>query len=242
MDFTIMVCDDEPIYIEQMKKLLKDAIGTYPFGMNIVEKNDGFEVLKYLELEKVDVLFIDIEMFILDGMETAKQIRKRDLEMIIVFVTSHEAFALQSYEVQAFDYILKSKLDQFSKKIQRIIDALYQRYENNFRTHVFGIKTDMHRVNENDILYVEVESHRTTVHTLENIYPHSERISVVEEALDARRFFRCHNSFLVNLARADGIIQKDSISYFEMENGAHIEISRRKKKEAMDAFFQYVRR
>lgn len=237
-----MICDDEPIFREQLKNGLIEIMGDYQIKPMIVEVSDGFDVLEYLDKNSIDVLFMDIEMIKLDGIDTAKEIRKHDKEMIIIFVTAHESFALQSYEVQAFDYMLKNKMNQLPRKYDRIMTTIQERIKTNARTVLVGSKNELVKVFVNDIYYVEVDSHRSTVHTRTGEISHSEKISTMEELLSDYNFVRCHNSFLVNLDKVVGIIPKEGLNYFELENEMIVEISRRKKKEVMDTFFSFIRR
>lgn len=242
MKFTLMVCDDQQIYRNQIIKGINQIVDNYPIQPKIVQATDGFEVLKFLETDTIDVLFIDIEMIQLDGIDTAKEIRKKDNNMIIVFITAHESFALQSYDVQAFDYILKNKLEQLPQKYSRLIKLLTERFKMKLETILIGNKLDSKKVIVQDILCIEVDGHGTKFYVGDDIIHHNDKISAVEETMKSKGFIRCHNSFIVNLDKIEGVNQSDTISYFEMENGEMIEISRRRKKESIDAFFSHIRR
>lgn len=236
MKFTLMVCDDQQIYRNEIIKEISRIAADYSVQPEIIQATDGFEVLKFIENNTIDVLFIDIEMIQLDGINTAKEIRKNDSNMIIVFITAHESFALQSYDVQAFDYILKNKLEQLPQKYDRLIKVLIERFKMKQETILVGNKVDSKKIIVQDILYIEVDGHGTKFYLDDDIIYHSEKISTVEKLMVSNGFIRCHNSFIVNLDKIEGANQSDAISYFEMENGKMIEISRRRKKESIEAF------
>lgn len=242
MKFTLMVCDDQQIYRNEIIKAIKQIVADYPIQPEIVQAADGFGVLKFLETNTIDVLFMDIEMIHLDGINTAKEIRKKDNNMIIVFITAHESFALQSYDVQAFDYILKNKLEQLPRKYDRLMKVLVERFKMKQETILVGNKVDAKKIVVQDIFYIEVDGHGTKFYLDDDVIFHNEKISAVEKAMASKGFIRCHNSFIVNLDKIEGANQSDTISYFEMENGEMIEISRRRKKESIDAFFSFIRR
>ncbi len=242
MNFTLMICDDEQIYRNAIIKELSTIIDQYAMHPKIVEVSDGFEVLEYLEEESVDVLFMDIEMCHLNGIDTAKAIRKKDENMLIVFITAHATFALQSYDVQAFDYILKNKLTQLPKKYDRLMDALEEKINLNSHSIIVGMKNEVKKILVRDIYYIEVDAHRSKIYLKDKMLLHGEKVSVLENALKEEKFIRCHNSFLVNLNRIEGIVIRENINYFELENGEFVEISRRRKKEAMEAFLEGNRR
>jgi len=237
-----MICDDEQIYRNAIIKELSTIIDQYVMHPKIVEVSDGFEVLEYLEEGSVDVLFMDIEMRHLNGIDTAKAIRKKDENMLIVFITAHASFALQSYDVQAFDYILKKKLTQLPKKYDRLMNALEEKINLNSHSIIVGMKNEVKKILVSDIYYIEVDAHRSKIYLKDKMILHGEKISVLENALKEEKFIRCHNSFMVNLNRIEGIVIKESINYFELENGEFVEISRRRKKEAMEAFLEGNRR
>lgn len=242
MKFTLMVCDDQQIYRNQIIKEINQLVEAYPIQPQIVQAADGFEVLKFLEDNTIDVLFMDIEMIHLDGIDTAKEIRRKDNNMIIVFITAHESFALQSYDVQAFDYILKNKLEQLPHKYNRLMKVLIERFKMKQETILVGNKIDSKKIVVQDILYIEVDGHGTKFYLDNDVLYHTEKISAVEKLMAPKGFIRCHNSFIVNLNKIEGVNQSDTISYFEMENGEMIEMSRRRKKESLDAFFSFIRR
>ena len=103
----IGICDDEPQMIKLLSQTLEQVLQLQGIEYEIWEYASGEELTAGIACLDIDILFLDIEMRILDGIETAKRLRKKGMKGIIIFVTAHPDFVFQEYEVHAFHYILK---------------------------------------------------------------------------------------------------------------------------------------
>src|SRR5690625_3369011 len=130
-----VLIDDEKMVLTYLEELLSDyetinVVGTF------TNPQDGKE---FIETEKVDVAFLDINMPEYNGMEIAKDIRKTNPDLMIIFVTAHDEYAIDSFEVQATDYvvkpILKERIDKTIKRIQIKMDKIYK--ETNIRINLY---------------------------------------------------------------------------------------------------------
>ncbi|WWO98273.1 MAG: LytTR family DNA-binding domain-containing protein [Candidatus Dasytiphilus stammeri] len=179
----------------------------------IIDKifEDGLEVLKYLQHNKVDVIFIDIRLPILDGMLLAQNINKFSNRPLIVFISAYQEYAVEAFEIEAFDYILKplqetriaimlQKLENFWKQQEELFHNnkfhLYSKYQtmNLMKNERFIV------TNISDICYAEAHKKMTFIYTIyggEYIMPISIRNFCMQ--LPLRYFFRCHRSYCVNM-------------------------------------------
>ena len=177
-----------------------------------------------------DIVFMDIDMPLLGGMDAARSLRQVDPHVLLIFVTALARFALNGYEVDAFDFIVKPVQDNFfSAKMHRALKKLSseQRVRLLIRS---GEKTV--RVYADEILYVDIYNHVLTFHTEHG--DHSTRGSMKDatENLDSGTFAMCNKSILVNLRHVQMVDGDDVV----MDDGARLPISRPRKT----AFMQQI--
>ena len=115
--YKVMVVDDEPASLQRLTRLIE----TYDMMKVYGQFTDGHELLMKLEHEKADVLFLDIEMPEISGIELAKIINKKHPEIAIVFVTAYEEYALSAFDVETIDYLLKPiRKEQLERCLMRL--------------------------------------------------------------------------------------------------------------------------
>lgn len=153
------------------------------------------------------IIFMDIMMPMLDGMEAARLLRQKDGMVVLVFVTTMRQYAVQGYEVDACDFLVKPvTYPEFALKFTRILSKVPSEVSGN---EVF-LKTENSfvRLASRDILYVEVSGHYCIYHTNHGDYRRYQTMKSAESSLPAGSFARCNNYLLVNLAhvsRMDGM-------------------------------------
>lgn len=229
---TIVVCDDVEIERLLLKEILCQYFEEINEEVSIVEYDSGETLIADVEEGYVamDLLFLDIYMKKLNGMETARKLRQIQCKVPIIFLTASPDYAIESYEVQASGYLLKS----FSKeKLMKLLNRI--------------LKTDMKRrvaiknrrqyryPCTDDIMYIDSDKHNVTLHLSDG----SEIITVdklgeIEKRINEKRFLRCHQSYLVNM---DYI--KDVEDDFIMEDGTLVPIRVRGRKEILDTYYDY---
>lgn len=229
---TIVVCDDVEIERLLLKEILCQYFEEINEEVSIVEYDSGETLIADVEEGYVamDLLFLDIYMKKLNGMETARKLRQIQCKVPIIFLTASPDYAIESYEVQASGYLLKSFSEE---KLMKLLNRI--------------LKTDMKRrvaiknrrqyryPCTNDIMYIDSDKHNVTLHLSDG----SEIITVdklgeIEKRINEKRFLRCHQSYLVNM---DYI--KDVEDDFIMEDGTLVPIRVRGRKEILDTYYDY---
>jgi two-component system LytT family response regulator len=170
--------------------------------------DDGLEVLKYLQNHRVDVIFLDINIPSLDGMLLAQNINQFAHKPLIVFITAWKEHAVEAFELDAFDYILKpyheSRIMTMLQKLEA--SAQQQSQPQNAAASspqtVNLVKDERIIVTDiNEIYYVEAHEKLTFVYTRREAYVMSMVISEFCSRLPEQQFFRCHRSYCVNLSK-----------------------------------------
>ncbi len=180
-----------------------------------------------------DIVFRDIRMEKLDGLEVARIMRKINTESVLIFVTAMAQLAIKGYEVDALDFIVKPA-DQFS--INYVLTKALSRLENISNT-IFALKTaeGIIRLSSNDITYVEVFDHNLAYHTTSQVYEVRGRLSDVIKKLDPKRFIMCNRSFVVNLRYVSS-----ACSEYLVVDGKKVFISKSHSKEIMKHFSNFL--
>ena len=180
-----------------------------------------------------DVVLMDINLANLNGMDVAKCLRKIDEKVVLIFVTSLAQYAVNGYEVNALDFMVKPvNYQTFYDKLTRAFTTCMNQQD---RELVLNISDGMYRTSASRIKYVEISSHSLVFHTTEGVLNAYGSLKQMEEQLDPRQFVRCNRSYLVNLAFVRAIHGSDVIVDDEP-----LQISRPKRNGFLQALNDYL--
>lgn len=192
----IGICEDELHYRVNIKDILGDILSTYSINYKIYEFSSGEELLSNYPKD-LDILIMDIQMKIINGMDTARKIREFDQNLEIIFMTSFSEFMQEGYEVKAYRYILKPISERkISRNILPCINEIMKK-KNNYLT--INVKNYVDRIKIDSIVYIETDRPNILIYTNDNKYTTKMSISKIDKILREHGFFRCHNSYIVNL-------------------------------------------
>lgn len=219
----IAICEDELHYRLKAKAILEEILNLNSINCNIYEFSSGEELLKDYP-KNLDILIMDIQMKLINGMDTARRIREFDENLEIIFMSSFSEFMQEGYEVKAYRYILKPINEKnFSKNILPCIEEII-RNRNNYLT--LNVKNYIDRIRIDSIIYIETARPNILIYTFNNMYTIKMSISKIENILKKYGFFRCHNSYIVNLK----LVESMNSSFIIVE-GKEIPISKYRLKE-----------
>ena len=191
----------------------------------------NYEVLEFVSGEdllsnypnNIDLLFLDIQMNGLNGMDVARRIREFDNNVEIIFTTSVLDYVCEGYEVNAYRYMLKPiEYNIFKNNMGKCIENIIKK-KNDFLT--INDKSKLIKIKFDDILYIETSKRQLIIHTINGHEIIKMSMRKLEKLLN-KDFFRCHNSFIVNLEK----INKIDVSDIYINNST-IPISKHKKKQ-----------
>lgn len=190
----IGICDDEM----GIRIFLGCVIADYFMKKGLLCKIHKYETgLELIHNEKqLDILFLDITMPGLDGIETGKKLREKDIDLVIVYVTAHEYYALQAFAVQAFDYLIKP-IEQ--DKLYKTLDHVLNRINANIMEEsqaILNIKSLSILANEID--YVEVQGHQLVIQTISERHKVKSTLKEIEDRLENFGFERIRRGVWVN--------------------------------------------
>lgn len=220
------------------QKNLKDNLDKFSkendFEFNICFFDNGYAFLGAYN-NQFDIIFLDIEMPGIDGMDVAKSIRKKDEKVALVFVTNLSQMAAEGYQVDALDFIIKPiKPASFNLKMKRIVSRSLSQVNTSILINDSNKETIV--LNLKDIYYVETSGHYVIYHTTKGKIEEYGTLKQVEEKINHKKSFaRCNRSYLVNLQYVEKIEKE-----FCIINGDRLIISRPTYKEFIKALAEYI--
>lgn len=228
----IAMVEDEAAVREQLMGYVQRYTRQYGTTFEVTEFADGMEILEDYR-PQFDIIFLDVEMKHLDGMETARRIRERDGGVLIVFITNMAQYAIRGYAVGALDYVLKPvPYFAFSQQLQKVEAQLRRRTRHYLAVPVEG---GLRRLDTSRIYYIESEGHRVHFYTEEGDFAAPGALKALEEKLADRPFARCNSGYLVNLAQVQAV-QQNTVEVGPYE----LQVSRPKRKSFLAALTDYI--
>ena len=228
----VAVVEDEKLCREQIIGFLKRYGEEKNIKIEVTEYQDGEEIIEDYK-PCYNVIFMDIEMPMLDGMKAARLIRKKDEHVAIVFITNIAHYAVKGYEVGALDYVLKPlRYEAFATKLNRIVKACKKIPEESI---LISNGNETYRISVQELLYVEVLNHKVIYHLPERKIPVYSSLREAEKLLMDKGFEKCNSCYLVNLRHVKGI--KDN---YALVGNEMLQISRARKKLFIQALAGYI--
>lgn len=250
----ILIVDDEKLARERVINVLYKM----DFPVEIKESSSGEEAIKNLNEFSPDLLFLDIDLKDMNGFEVLKNFKGKQ-KPVVVFITAHDAYALQAFDVEAFDFLLKPfKNERLKKTIEKVsemskgdankhfkkrLDELYELFHNSTSTNnsfvgttklpiKIGNKTLL--IETSAIQYISASGYYAEIYVEDNKYLIRESLFNLIEMLDPNIFFRVHRSTIINTNFIHEIIHCDYAQIdIRMKNKKIISVSKAQKKEFM---------
>lgn len=217
-------------------KRLTDAIVQYCDGHEIKFTIDRFENANEM-LDNYrpiyDIIFMDIILPSINGIDSAKELRKMDDAVTIIFVTDMANLAVKGYEVNALDFIVKPvEYSTFSRKFERALNVVRHRKSIDV---CIQIDRTLKRISASKIYYIEIIHHKLIFHTEEGNFNSRGTLDGLEKQLAPENFVRCNACYLVNMKFVSEVSGDDVVVA-----GEALKISRTKKKAFMQALTNYL--
>ena len=224
----IAICDDEKIFVEKLKEYVWQemdcTVDCFLSPLKLLEKYEAGSFY--------DVIFLDIKMKPMNGIELAQRLRSYDKHTAIIFLTAYAEYAPAGYEVRAFRYLLKPITKETVSQVMHELRRDLSEYQK------ILIKTPECTLllHLNDIFYIEANNKDCIIHCLKETIMLRKGLVELEAQLSTNCFFRIHRKYLINLAH----VREFDELHLTLENGHTLPISRRKNNSFRKAFDNYI--
>ena len=228
----IAIVEDDAAYLRQLTEYLKQYEKESQENFHISVFNDGAEIAEDYR-PVYDIILMDIEMRLMDGMTAAERIRASDMDVVIIFITNMSQYVMKGYTVDAMDYVLKPiSYYAFSQRIDRALQRMKRRSAHYILlSHQGGVM----KLDVSQIYYIEVQDHNLIYRTAKGSFTTKGSMFEAEKALNPRRFFRCNKGCLINLDYVESVQNYDVLVGKDW-----IQVSRARKKALLDALNDYM--
>jgi DNA-binding LytR/AlgR family response regulator len=195
----LLVDDEAPARSE-----LRYLLGSHKNVQVVGEAASAAEALALAKAVHYDVVFLDVEMPGLTGLDAARLVREQPRPPAVVFVTAHAEYAVDAFSVEAFDYLLKPvDPDRLARVLERLAERPAEGPPVEKIPVVAGGRTEL--IDYDQVHYVQADGDYSRVHTYDRSYLCTSSLGELEEALPGNRFARIHRSYLVNLAKVAAV-------------------------------------
>ena len=231
--YKIAIVEDEQKYRDVLKENLKNYSNENHVEFNIDEYSDGYNLIDNYQCQ-YNILFLDIELIQLNGIKTAEKIREMDSKVTIIFVTNLINFAVKGYEVDAQSFLIKPvTYFKFSRELQRALKKIDQQNDHHV---IINTESGIKKIDSFQIQFIESVKHELIISTLEKDYSLWGTLKEWEEKLSSQNFYRCNNSYIINLEHVKGVDGD-----YVIVDKARLKISRARKKKFMDVLTEYFK-
>lgn len=209
MAYRAAICDDSINDAEYVQSILNRWAASRKVGIQseTFPSAESF-LFRYAEDKAFDILLLDIEMGIMDGVTLAKSIRKDNEQVQIIFITGYSDYISEGYEVEALHYLMKPVNEE---KLFSVLDRAVEKIKQNERCLNLEMSGEMVRIPFYEIRYLDVHQNYVTIHGKKD-YTVKRTLSDFEKELD-ERFFRAGRSLIVNLKSVQRVTKTDVILF-----------------------------
>ena len=226
----IAICEDDKRYIEDLEWCIRGWAANIGINIKIQRFDGGLPLLSCIEKNGMfDLVFMDVEMSGMNGLETAARIREQDYITTIIFVSQYETYYREAYNAHPFHFLTKPIN---KKKLEETMDAYMVMKKQDVETFTFVVNKARYSIHLKDILYFYSERRHVYAVCKEDKYGFYGKLKDVEKTLEGKtcRFLRIHQSYLVNMR----YIKEYHYNELVMYNGEELYISKENRKRMRD--------
>lgn len=227
----IAICDDEKIVRQQIKGLIEKQkadcdLELYETGEELLAAGKHF-----------DMVFLDIQMEGINGIDTARTLREQNEETVLIFITGIKEYVFDAFDVAAFHYLLKPiEENKFMEVFDRAVKEAEKRKEKGQKQLFIKTRQRNITLEQKNILYIENRGRKAEIHTVDETIEIYAAMIELEKQLGGE-FYRCHRGYLVNMA----YITEYSNDSIRLSDGESIYLAKEKYNEFVKEYMRYLR-
>lgn len=232
-----IICDDNRHILNHYQDILKEIAVKNGIDLKITQCENGEQLLFLLSdnPNKVDIIYLDILMGEINGIETAKNLRNIGCMAQIIYLTTSNEYVFEAFDVEPYYYIVKDEVskEKFKEIFLKAVESIKKRNED-FILVASGSTTIKLQLDK--ILYFEIRNRLVTVHTLKDSIDYYSTLDEIEQSLKEKGFVRCHRSYLVNCYH----IQKLTRTKISLSDETEIPVSAKYTHDVQTSFSKYL--
>lgn len=227
----IAIVDDLESDLEKIRAMLLSYADEHKRCWQIDLFSRGEDLLQAFSQTRYAIVFLDILMDGITGIEAARRLREQDLDTLIVFITTESSYAVEGYDVEAAGFLIKEEVQQ-KKRFERLMERLERRLQLDTFLDFTPYNSPL-QIPAGAILYADVLDHDMQIHLSDNVYTLRMTMEELKALLpDDGRFFECHRGIVLNL----DAVASMAPGVFTMKDGHTLPVSRRKRAELEKAY------
>lgn len=229
----IAIIEDSGQELSLLERCLQSYLSSRQVYRVIDTYTSGEAFLENWPSKSYDLVFLDILMEGISGIEVARKIRETDSECLLIFISSSKEYALQSFEVRAFDYLLKPLSEE---RFQKTMDLCQNELAKHIRYIEVKESRTLVKIPLNEIIYTDYYNHYIQIHTAARLIRSYQQFDVFSPLLLCYpQFLCCYRNCIVNMDHVDSVDKHD----FVMENGERVPITRGNRNSIYQQYADY---
>lgn len=236
MKLNIAVCEDQSIPLKINCTYIEELSKKYRIDTNVIGFTSGEAVLEYMNKEEIDIVFMDIDLKGINGIQTASIMLKKNPRIITIFITGHKEFAYDAFNVEAFSFIIKpvdpERLERiFKKAVLQVNDLNNRKQRAPFIITEDNLKK---KINQSSIMYIERNDTQSVIVTRSSKHFIYESITSLSERLEDN-FIRINQGIIVNLTEVSQLKKNEIV----MKTGEEFPIGRTYAKDVKRRYLEF---
>ena len=231
----IGICDDEKFFIKGVRNFVEEWAKKHNILISVYEFTNGDDLIREHQKTRMDLILLDVIMPLFNGIDTAKELRINDKNVPVIFLTSSREYAVDSYEVHAFYYLMKPvKKEQFFK----VMDEFLSSYGEKKETFFAKIPGGSCNITLDETVCLEAQNKQVIVYLangtqikIKELFSDCAAVFTTEKG-----FYKCHRSYIANMK----YIEQFTKSELVMKSGVRIPVSRNNYGAFKETYFAYM--
>lgn len=238
----VAICDDEEVFLDMIYSLVMACMNENKYSFAVTKYMDGMQLLSDIQSGSMecDLLFLDIDMPEMSGIDVARKLREKGYDGIICFVTSHNRYALDAYGVEALGYIMKpAQYGDVKRLVEKAVVQIFYRFDvKEAEKRFLEINTQSGKkvITMNNILYIEKRRNQSVIHLEDGETVCYESLKNLYDRLNQSKFCYSHQGFVVNFDKIKEVLP----TYIALGEGREVPVSRRYQKELKERHMNMI--